>query len=248
MNKYLKSFLVIFLILSLPIFGNATEEYRINVGDTLEITIWGCSQMNVEMQVDQNGGICFKSTDTYFEVKDNIILETGQLINNHFRKYYDYSPYCFQLTVHPFSNPTIQHSISGSDIFYYTKEQAYVSQKIELTDSIFGVGNLYRTYEIFFNSDNQLDAASIVKLNAIADFLLKNNTLEIEIGVHSNKRTVNIYSISTTQIRANLIKTIFILNGVKKNRLIGYQKKEPITADAIKNRRVEVKVIGFLGK
>jgi outer membrane protein OmpA-like peptidoglycan-associated protein len=129
-----------------------------------------------------------------------------------------------------------------------------LGQYFSLQDSEFKVGDVYVSHKMIFNynSDVFLPESSVY-LDSIAVFLLKNETLVIEIGVHRDERGKLEYSRLFTQKRAAAIAAYLVSKGIRSELLVakGYEANEPIIVGAITeeqhwmNRRTEFKILGM---
>ncbi len=115
---------------------------------------------------------------------------------------------------------------------------------------------LYKSKEIVLNQisfnkgEYQLLEKSTETLNALAQWLLLNKTVSIEISGHtSNEGKADVNKLLSNQ-RADICKQYLVNAGIEASRVrsIGYGREKPIAANdteenKIKNRRVELKII-----
>lgn len=107
-------------------------------------------------------------------------------------------------------------------------------QTVSLSDTIFKIGDKLPVRPIFFdfNKSNIL-TDSYPYLDSIADFLMKNKNLSIEVGVHTDTRWSDKYSTCLSCNRAKAIVNYLISKGIKPDRLYskGYNDTEPLILD-----------------
>ena len=104
------------------------------------------------------------------------------------------------------------------------------SQKFfSLADTNFEVGQIYRTdftfglsYPIIFNS--------YPKLDSIIDFLTRNPTISVEIGVNTDFRGNDIFNDTLSTFRAESIYRHLVSRSIDKNRITfkGYGERNPV--------------------
>lgn len=136
-----------------------------------------------------------------------------------------------------------------------------VGQTTSFEDTLLKKDNKLPIRPVLFEFDKStIRAESYPYLDSIADFLVKNKTLCIEVGVHSDTRWSEKYSTCLTCKRAKAVEIYLIEKGIDPDRISskGYNDKEPLITDAeIKklkslndkekahqtNRRTEFKII-----
>jgi outer membrane protein OmpA-like peptidoglycan-associated protein len=149
--------------------------------------------------------------------------------------------------------------------FLFFADNALISQTFNLSDTVFSPNQTYRPQtgkiQFMYYSDSILPL-SYQTLDSVADFLLKNPKITIEIGVHSDSRGSDKYSVRFDTPRAKSVKLYLINKGISENRITakGYWSKSPIiTDDEIEkmktiqekeeahfiNRRTEFKIIAI---
>ena len=110
-----------------------------------------------------------------------------------------------------------------------------IAQNFNLTSNQFKVGDVYVSNpKILFDfSKWTIRAESHAHLDSIANFLLKHDSLVIEIGVHTDSRGSDKYSIRLDKKRAESIMEYLINKGVDSERISarGYGKTELIKSD-----------------
>lgn len=98
----------------------------------------------------------------------------------------------------------------------------FFSQTFNLTDSIFSTGDIYKPQvgkiQFMFYSDSIIPL-SYPTLDSVADFLLKNPNIIIEIGVHSDSRGSDKYSFRISPRRAQSVKLYLIKKAFLKTEL-----------------------------
>lgn len=133
------------------------------------------------------------------------------------------------------SVPTIPHTddeISGELSFYFD------NQRIELRDVNFETGKA------------NLLGSSYAKLDPVADGMIKNSKVKIEIAGHTDNVGGDDYNMKLSQARAESVRNYLIKKGVPADRLTahGYGKTQPKVSNATPqgramNRRTEARVI-----
>lgn len=137
------------------------------------------------------------------------------------------------------------------------------SKKINLNTSSFMIGDTYtpQTNIQFDFEKHEIKSESFQLLDSIADFLMRHDSLIIEIGVHLDRKHDR-YANRIDSKRARSIETYLIEKGIESNRLMckGYGNTKPlITTEEIdklnniearelahaKNRRIEFKIVGL---
>ncbi|MCB1736062.1 MAG: OmpA family protein, partial [Gammaproteobacteria bacterium] len=100
----------------------------------------------------------------------------------------------------------------------------------------------------FLSNDDTLTEASSVILDRVANVLIANGDLVVEIAGHTDAQGPDAYNLDLSQRRAASVRTYLIDKGVPKDRLSskGYGETEPVadnrTAEGrAKNRRVELR-------
>lgn len=123
------------------------------------------------------------------------------------------------------------------------------AQNFSLEDWDFTKDNKYTTYKIYFMYDKaELHDSSSFELNRIRDFLIKNEKLVVEVGVHLDQQSTELYGQDLSQKRAQTIVNYLIKNGIAKERLLpkGYGDSQPLEQydeGRSKNRRVVIKIL-----
>lgn len=137
-----------------------------------------------------------------------------------------------------------------------------IAQNFSLTSSEFEIGDVYRAKPLilFELADWTIKQESYNHLDSIASFLVKNDTLMIEIGVHTDSRISDFYSSRLELKRAQSILEYLKEKGVDSTRLVaqGYGKTQLLISDSeidkmetarekeeahAANRRVEFKIV-----
>jgi len=113
------------------------------------------------------------------------------------------------------------------------------------------VGEKVVLHNIFFDTDKyELLSDSKAELGKLIAFLLKNSTLHIEIGGHTDNEGSDMYNLALSQNRAKAVFDYLKNNGILETRLTykGYGESMPISSNSTpegraRNRRTEFKVI-----
>lgn len=141
---------------------------------------------------------------------------------------------------------------------YYSKN--YSLDKLEKTADGFIVnvpmspintGFTFVLENIFFDVDKwDLKPESLAELNKLKDFLIKNPTIKIELGGHTDSDGDDKHNLTLSDNRAKAVKDWLVANGIEGTRLShkGYGEKMPIAPNdtpdnKAKNRRTEVKIL-----
>jgi outer membrane protein OmpA-like peptidoglycan-associated protein len=141
-----------------------------------------------------------------------------------------------------FINTTDSIEASSNDLSPFVKD--IYMQPIE-------VGMTVRLKNIYFDFDKTtLKKESFVELNKVVDFLKRNNTVEIEIGGHTDDKGSDDYNASLSQGRSQAVVDYLISQGVEDFRLTahGYGESKPIDSNGSEegranNRRVEFTIV-----
>lgn len=125
-----------------------------------------------------------------------------------------------------------------------------LAQTTSLEISDFKKGEGYTTYSIYFLYDKaEMHDSSYAELDRIRNFLVKNSSLVVEIGVHLDKQPTELYGQDLSLKRAQKIVTFLFNSGIAQNRLIakGYGDSQPFSTESeegkSRNRRVVIKIL-----
>lgn len=113
------------------------------------------------------------------------------------------------------------------------------AQTLTFNDTIFKVGQYLPKGKVYFEFDkSEIKAESFPYLDSIADFLLKYQTLKIEVENHTDSRWSDKYSRCLTCSRAKAVVSYLISKGVKPERLIakGYNNMELLIPESEINK------------
>ena len=105
---------------------------------------------------------------------------------------------------------------------------------------------------IFYESNSfELKNESIIEINKLRDFLVKNKTIRIELSGHTDNVGTDSYNQKLSEKRANSVRDLLIKQGIVPERITsrGYGKSQPVTGNnneegRAQNRRTEFKIIG----
>lgn len=114
-----------------------------------------------------------------------------------------------------------------------------IGQTVSLSDTIFKIDDKLPIRPILFDfAKSNILTESYPYLDSIADFLVKNKNLSIEVGVHTDTRGSDKYSTCLSCNRAKAIVNYLISKGIQSDRLYskGYNDKEPLISDAVINK------------
>jgi hypothetical protein len=109
-----------------------------------------------------------------------------------------------------------------------------IGQTVSFSDTIFKIGDKLPIRPIHFElAKSNILTDSHPFLDSIADFLVKNKNLSIEVGVHTDTRWTDKYSTCLSCNRAKAIANYLISKGIQPDRLIpkGYNDKEPLISE-----------------
>jgi outer membrane protein OmpA-like peptidoglycan-associated protein len=91
---------------------------------------------------------------------------------------------------------------------------------------------------------------SYSEMNSIVEFLMKNPTIRVEIGGHTDSEGPDYYNLVLSELRAKAVTMYLKSRGVPTNQLVarGYGETKPVTTNATEfgkaqNRRVELTVL-----
>jgi outer membrane protein OmpA-like peptidoglycan-associated protein len=116
-------------------------------------------------------------------------------------------------------------------------------------------GQKIRIRNLYFEADKaEPKPESNEVLDEIAEFLVSNKNIRVEIGGHTNGTPEHEYCDSLSNERARSIARHLIQQGVEPNQLEyrGYGKRKPIASNSTKegrekNQRVEIKILSING-
>jgi outer membrane protein OmpA-like peptidoglycan-associated protein len=106
----------------------------------------------------------------------------------------------------------------------------------------------------FDEGSARLHPASYVALDSIADILLADSTIKVEIGAHTDNSTPPAAAQHLTNLQAEAVRTYLVTKGVKFQQIVpqGYGATVPLTPDntprgRAANRRVEIRLAPAAG-
>jgi len=150
---------------------------------------------------------------------------------------------------------TLQVSAKGY-IFYdtlfhtgnNTNDRTVAIRLIPLTkDLVLQLRNIQFEYDSY-----ELAESSGTELDALAQLLLTNPTLRIELSSHTDDQGSDRYNDRLSSLRGQSVKKWLVTHDIEENRIevVGYGKRKPLVpndsdANRALNRRVEIKVIDF---
>lgn len=139
----------------------------------------------------------------------------------------------------------------------YIKRQARVEVKggatVEKEMALLRKAMVFTFRNIYFDLNKAtLRPESYPVLDSIAQMLLENPTVKVEIAGHTDTRGSFTYNLRLSQARAESVRRYLISKGVEPERLIakGYGESQPIIKNARteaehqQNRRVEFRILG----
>jgi outer membrane protein OmpA-like peptidoglycan-associated protein len=106
----------------------------------------------------------------------------------------------------------------------------------------------------FEEGSARLQPGSYVALDSIADILLADSTIRVEIGAHTDNSTPPAAAQHLTNLQAEAVRTYLVTRGVKFQQVVpqGYGATVPLTPDntprgLLANRRVEIRLAPATG-
>jgi outer membrane protein OmpA-like peptidoglycan-associated protein len=106
----------------------------------------------------------------------------------------------------------------------------------------------------FDEGSARLQSSSYVALDSIADILLADSTIRVEIGAHTDNSTPPAAAQHLTNLQAEAVRTYLVTKGVKFQQVVpqGYGATVPLTPDnsprgRLANRRVEIRLAPAAG-
>ena len=100
----------------------------------------------------------------------------------------------------------------------------------------------------------RLQSSSYVTLDSIADILMADSTIRVEIGAHTDNSTPPAAAQHLTNLQAEAVRTYLVTKGVKFQQVVpqGYGATVPLTPDnsprgQLANRRVEIRLAPAAG-
>jgi OOP family OmpA-OmpF porin len=100
----------------------------------------------------------------------------------------------------------------------------------------------------FEEGSARLQPSSYVALDSIADILMADSTIRVEIGAHTDNSTPPAAAQHLTNLQAEAVRTYLVTKGVKFQQVVpqGYGATVPLTPDntprgRLANRRVEIR-------
>lgn len=116
-------------------------------------------------------------------------------------------------------------------VLFFTCPFLINGQTVIFKDTIFKKGDKLSAHPIRFAlADAIIQQESYTYLDSLASFLLRNKSLVIEVGVHTDTRWSDKYSMCLTCKRARAVRTYLIYKEVAPDRIIskGYNDSEPL--------------------
>ncbi len=114
------------------------------------------------------------------------------------------------------------------------------------------IGETVILKNIFYETNSfELKDESVVELDKLRDFLVKNKTIIIELSGHTDNIGTDAYNQKLSEKRANSVKEFLNKHGIVAGRITsrGYGKTQPVAGNdneegRSQNRRTEFKIIG----
>jgi outer membrane protein OmpA-like peptidoglycan-associated protein len=135
--------------------------------------------------------------------------------------------------------------------FELGKEDAERAYQLEVRLQPLEVGATVVLRNVFFDTDKDvLKSASGAELDRLADFLVNNPAVRIEIGGHTDNQGSAAYNQGLSLRRAQAVQKYLAQKGISSNRMEvkGYGDTRPVASNEQEegralNRRTEVKII-----
>ncbi|MBK7339349.1 MAG: OmpA family protein [Saprospiraceae bacterium] len=116
------------------------------------------------------------------------------------------------------------------------------------------VGQTIKIEKLYFDIDSsRIKPESYTVLNEVYDFLLKNPSIKIEVGGHTNSRPSPDFADRLSTRRAQAVRDYLVELGIDSTRINfkGYGKRSPIASNSTPegralNQRVEIKILSVL--
>lgn len=126
-------------------------------------------------------------------------------------------------------------------------------QQLDIPMQPVSVGESVILHNIFFEIDQfELKPESKAELDKLVEFMLKNTTMTIEIGGHTDNTGAERHNLDLSEQRALSVYNYLVEHGVSKDRLTykGYGKSKPIDTNdtpegRANNRRTEFSVVSM---
>jgi outer membrane protein OmpA-like peptidoglycan-associated protein len=130
--------------------------------------------------------------------------------------------------------------LSSLIVFVILFNSKWNCQSFKITDTTFGIGEVYTSWKIMFElgrGELMIDASKPV-LDSIHKFLVDNPNTIIEIGVHTDFRGSKTDNRRLSQQRADALKSYFTATLITENRLMskGYGCSKPIVTEEELNK------------
>jgi len=114
------------------------------------------------------------------------------------------------------------------------------------------IGETVILKNIFYETNSfELKNESLIEINKLRDFLLKNKTIRIELSGHTDNVGTDSYNQKLSEKRADSVRDLLIKQGIFPERITsrGYGKTQPVASNEneegrSQNRRTEFKIIG----
>lgn len=139
---------------------------------------------------------------------------------------------------------------------YYEMIEHADSQQIEILLNRLNIGNKISLDNIYYDFDDySLKKESLIEIKKIANYLILNHRLQVEIGGHTDNIGSKDYNYSLSKKRAKSVYDALLSFGVDSKQITyrGYGFDIPLFLEdndlaRIKNRRTEIKIIDFYAK
>lgn len=231
---------------------SANPSYVIQKFDEVHIRIFGASELYYIDTLDENGCFSFIKDKLDFCFAGEEVLHAGNQMMEEILKFYRATDRSFYFTFFSKeSNYSIGYEVWGGDIRNQLIPYSKLQGEFNLNSLCLKKGMIYRVYNLPFHSNNELSDQAKTQLQPLKDFLIKNDSIIIEVGVYFDERLEKVFIKRNSQPRAESIVSYLETSGIEKSRLIakGYEDKYPLIRNAYteaqhsKNRRVEFRII-----
>jgi len=132
-----------------------------------------------------------------------------------------------------------------------TQIKEYTEMEIDIMLVPIKVGSTIQMKQVTFDANKwDIQASSYIELDRVAEFLLYNKNIYIEVSGHTNNLCDEVFCKELSQKRAMAIKQYLVSKGVASERIksVGYGSTQPLVQNNSKenrkhNQRVAFKVL-----
>lgn len=124
-------------------------------------------------------------------------------------------------------------------------------QPFKFSDTTFVAKQFLPLWEIYFDfAKPSLQTRPQLQLDSLADFLIKNKSIKVEIGVHTDFRGDDKWNLDLSKKRAATLEQYLINKGVDKSKLvaIGFGETKPIIEYEDMKKITDTHRCGYYGR